>query len=148
MRPTSKSSPGSLTLHQRCVPSASIVWLWPERSWVRTLDPGLVLALLRAPSSECGCSHLDTPFLIRLLHRRKLAHAYPDATLSVTVASNNEVFESDIYAASHINAPTANLGQSKRSKWGGRAVLVLIGIRLGIDGVNPLYYDGLKVRWL
>ena len=70
------------------------------------------------------------------------------SSLSSTVSANNEVFESDIYAASHTKASSANLGQSKRSKWGDRAVLVLIGIRLGIDGVNPVYYDGLKVRRL
>ena len=28
---------------------------------------------------------------------------------------------------------------------GDRAVLVLIGIRLGIEGVNPLYYNTIKV---
>ena len=31
-------------------------------------------------------------------------------------------------------------------EWGDRAVLVLIGIRLGIEGVNPLYYNTIKVR--
>ena len=30
-------------------------------------------------------------------------------------------------------------------EWGDRAVLVLIGIRLGIEGVNPLYYNTIKV---
>ena len=29
-------------------------------------------------------------------------------------------------------------------EWG-RPVLVLIGLRLGIDGVNPIYYDSVKV---
>ena len=33
----------------------------------------------------------------------------------------------------------------KSSTWGGRAVVVLIGIRLGIDGVNPIYYETIKV---
>ena len=32
-----------------------------------------------------------------------------------------------------------------RRSWGERAVLVLIGIRLGIDGVNPIYYEPIKV---
>jgi hypothetical protein len=31
------------------------------------------------------------------------------------------------------------------STWGDRAVVVLIGIRLGLDGVNPIYYDTIKV---
>lgn len=30
-------------------------------------------------------------------------------------------------------------------EWGDRAVLVLIGIRLGIEGVNPVYYNTIKV---
>ncbi len=33
-------------------------------------------------------------------------------------------------------------------EWGDRAVLVLVGIRLGIEGVNPLYYNTIKVRRL
>ena len=35
--------------------------------------------------------------------------------------------------------------QSMMSVWGGRPVLILIGIRLGLDGVNPIYYDSIKV---
>lgn len=35
-----------------------------------------------------------------------------------------------------------------KATWGERAVLVLIGIRLGIDGVNPIYYETIKVRAL
>lgn len=107
----------------------------------------MVQVLLPARSSSSSVFYIRRTAAYHPRHR-KLAHAYPDALLSVSVASNNEVFESDIYAASQYNAPSANLGQSKRSKWGGRAVLVLIGIRLGIDGVNPLYYDGLKVSLL
>jgi len=30
-------------------------------------------------------------------------------------------------------------------RWGGRAVLILIGVCLGLDGVNPIYYDTIKV---
>ncbi len=33
-----------------------------------------------------------------------------------------------------------------QSRWGQKAVLVLAGIRLGLDGVNPIYYESLKVR--
>lgn len=70
-------------------------------------------------------------------------HAFPDSLLSVSIASDGVVFESDVYAASQLYAP---LTTSRKSKWGGRAVLVLIGIRLGIDCVNPVYYDTIKVR--
>lgn len=36
----------------------------------------------------------------------------------------------------------------ERSSWGGRAVLVLVGIRLGLDGINPIYYGAVKVSAL
>ena len=36
----------------------------------------------------------------------------------------------------------------ERSSWGGRAVLVLVGIRLGLDGINPIYYGAVKVSTL
>ncbi|KAG9018739.1 Cysteine protease atg4 [Tulasnella sp. 427] len=76
---------------------------------------------------------------------KRLTASFPEAGLSVSVASNNEVFASDIYAASNQNVePADTLKTSRRSKWGGRSVLLLICIRLGIDGVNPVYHDGLK----
>jgi hypothetical protein len=37
-------------------------------------------------------------------------------------------------------------GRGKERGWGGRAVLVLFGIRLSLDGVNPVYCDTIKVR--
>ncbi|KAG9024241.1 Cysteine protease atg4 [Tulasnella sp. JGI-2019a] len=72
---------------------------------------------------------------------KTLVHAFPDSRLAISLASDAVVFESDVYAASHLNEPSDAEGSSK---WGGRAVLVLIGIRLGIDGVNPVYYDSIK----
>lgn len=102
-------------------------------------------------------------------------HAYPSSLLSVAVASDGLLFESDVYAASNLNNSPPNSryqtalpmspsvtsaagsyksragSSSKRSstgrsrKWGERAVLVLIGVRLGIDGVNPVYYESIKV---
>ncbi|KDQ17504.1 hypothetical protein BOTBODRAFT_53103 [Botryobasidium botryosum FD-172 SS1] len=105
---------------------------------------------------------------------RTLVHAYPPAYLSVAIASDGVLFESDVYTASHMNnSPPTNgrtqpglpmspsvgsaagsyksrAGSSRRSlggrsrRWGDRAVLVLIGVRLGIDGVNPVYYESIK----
>ncbi|KAF7318631.1 hypothetical protein HMN09_00374500 [Mycena chlorophos] len=31
--------------------------------------------------------------------------------------------------------------------WGGRPVLVLVGVRLGLEGVNPVYYETIKVSF-
>ena len=49
----------------------------------------------------------------------------------------------DVYSALH--SPTQFPHPRKLSRWGGRAVVVLIGIRLGIDGVKPIYYETIKV---
>ncbi|GJJ09389.1 hypothetical protein Clacol_003611 [Clathrus columnatus] len=70
---------------------------------------------------------------------KKLVHQFPTSQLAVSVASDGVVFDSDVYAAS-------NSGRKKHSiaRWGGTAVLVLVGIRLGIEGVNPIYYEGVK----
>jgi cysteine protease ATG4 len=29
--------------------------------------------------------------------------------------------------------------------WGDKAVLILVGLRLGLEGVNPIYYESIKV---
>ena len=69
------------------------------------------------------------------------------------------LYESEVYAASNVSQPIPHqpsISQSLtsgasskrhkgRRKWGGTAVLVLVGIRLGIDGVNPVYHESIKV---
>ncbi|KIJ63953.1 hypothetical protein HYDPIDRAFT_112441 [Hydnomerulius pinastri MD-312] len=76
---------------------------------------------------------------------KTLVHSFPEAGLGVSVAADGVVYQSDVYAASnvHIGSPRRHA----RSSWGGRAVLVLIGIRLGIDGVNPIYYEPIKALY-
>ena len=79
--------------------------------------------------------------LIFLLHRT-LVSAFPDAALGVSVGVDGVVFQSDVYAASNSGTlPKRHV----RNHWGDRAVLILVGIRLGLDGVNPIYYDSIKV---
>jgi hypothetical protein len=70
----------------------------------------------------------------------------------VSVATDGCIYQSEVFAAS-TPTPTVDrkAGATKgkggeRGRWGGRAVLVLVGIRLGLDGVNPVYYDTIKVR--
>ncbi|KAK7688333.1 hypothetical protein QCA50_008705 [Cerrena zonata] len=73
---------------------------------------------------------------------KKLVHGFPEAGLGVYVAADGgSIYESEVFAASH-----SGVGSPRRSNrsWGDRAVLVLIGHRLGLDGVNPIYYDTLK----
>lgn len=73
---------------------------------------------------------------------KALVHAFPKAGLGVSVAVDSVVYQSDVYAASHnqIESPKRHTKKS----WGDRGVLVLIGTRLGIDGVNPVYYEAIK----
>ncbi|KAI0033620.1 peptidase C54, partial [Vararia minispora EC-137] len=71
---------------------------------------------------------------------KTLTQAFPPARLGVSVARDAQIFESDVFAASRSPEP----GRGRRAGWGDRAVLVLIGIRLGLDGVNPIYYETIK----
>ncbi|KAG1772536.1 hypothetical protein EV702DRAFT_1246497 [Suillus placidus] len=73
---------------------------------------------------------------------KTLVHSFPEAGLGVSVAADSVIYQSDVYAASnvHIGSPRRHM----RSTWGERAVLVLIGICLGIDGVNSIYYNTIK----
>ena len=109
----------------------------------KTLVSGLVPAQPLAQSSTLPSREPETE--PKHLHRA-LVHAFPEAGLGVAVAADGVVYQSDVYAASnmHEGSPRRRL----RSSWGDRAVLVLIGIRLGIDGVNPIYYEPIKVGGL
>lgn len=93
---------------------------------------------------------------------RTLVNAFPEAGVSAAVAVDGTLYETDVYAASNMHphrevSTVASLssglssGLSRRTKaarrkWGGQAVLVLVGVRLGIDSVNPVYHDSVKVR--
>lgn len=84
---------------------------------------------------------------------RRLAHEFPEAGIAVSVAADSVIYQSEVYLASNLGsvqlqngAPKVHLNSSKKSKWGNKTVLVLIGIRLGIDSVNPIYYETVKVR--
>lgn len=87
---------------------------------------------------------------------KTLANSFAPAGLAVATATDSIVYRSDVYAASSIPSDAwtdAAVDKEKRrqstgsrlpSGWGGKAVLILIGIRLGLDGVNPIYYDSIK----
>jgi cysteine protease ATG4 len=79
---------------------------------------------------------------------RTLVQVFPEAGIGVSIASDGVIFQSDVFAASNPADPEHSIhGRQETSSWGGRAVLVLIGIRLGLDGVNPIYYDSIKVTF-
>lgn len=85
---------------------------------------------------------------------KTLVNSFPLCGLSVVNAVDGIIYRSDVYAASNISSdtwvPTGEGTQPSRpssvmrSVWGGKPVLILIGIRLGLDGVNPIYYDTIK----
>ncbi|TDL22397.1 hypothetical protein BD410DRAFT_898326 [Rickenella mellea] len=83
---------------------------------------------------------------------KALVNAFPHAGLGVSVASDGVIYESDVIAASFVHPYRQSRVGSPRnrhvaSNWGQRAVLVLVGIRLGLDGVNPIYYDSVKALY-
>ncbi|KZP09776.1 peptidase C54, partial [Athelia psychrophila] len=81
---------------------------------------------------------------------RTLVNAFPDAHLGVAVATDGCLYQSEVFAASlppvsvsHTASPRHDQHE-QTSVWGGRAVLVLVGLRLGIADVNPIYYETIK----
>ncbi|KAI0042006.1 hypothetical protein FA95DRAFT_1564791 [Auriscalpium vulgare] len=74
---------------------------------------------------------------------KTLTQGYPEAGVGVAVAVDSQIFQTDVYLASHAPSESPKRGRSSTT-WGGRAVIVLIGVRLGLDGVNPIYYDTIK----
>ena len=74
-------------------------------------------------------------------------HKFPEAGLGVAIATDSTLYESDVYAASRSVVYSTRRHGHGRMEWGDRAVLVLIGIRLGIEGVNPVYYNTIKVSF-
>ncbi|KAH9028417.1 peptidase family C54-domain-containing protein [Lactarius hengduanensis] len=76
---------------------------------------------------------------------KSLVQNFPEASLGISVAVDGQIFQTDVYSASH--PPTQSPRPRKLSRWGGRAVVVLIGIRLGLDGVNPIYYETIKALY-
>jgi len=71
-----------------------------------------------------------------------LADAYTEVGIGVSVATDGTLFRSDVFSASHggLRYP-----QSLKETWGHQPVLLLIALRLGLDGVNPVYYETVKV---
>ncbi|KAI0736030.1 peptidase family C54-domain-containing protein [Earliella scabrosa] len=78
---------------------------------------------------------------------KTLVNNFPDAGLGVAVATDSTLYESDVYAASRSVMYSTRRHGPSRMEWGDRAVLILIGIRLGIEGVNPLYYNTIKTLY-
>ncbi|KAF7309607.1 Cysteine protease [Mycena indigotica] len=64
--------------------------------------------------------------------------SYPACGLGVSLAVDGVFYQSSIFEASN---PAENDGICS---WGARPVLLLLGLRLGLDGVNPIYFSTIK----
>ena len=93
------------------------------------------------------CGHSVSQHVPKCRHAlsRTLVRAFPEAALGVFYAGDlGTVYESEVIAASHgdIGSPRKH----SRKIWGDRAVLILIGQKLGPNSVNEIYYTAVKVR--
>ncbi|KAJ7082286.1 hypothetical protein B0H15DRAFT_952668 [Mycena belliarum] len=94
-----------------------------------------------------------------LLFLPTLVDAFPVCGLDVSVATDGSLYQNEFFAALHSPAARAALhsshGQPRSSQghmhakpetkaWGDHPVLLLLGIRLGRDGMNPVYHETLK----
>ncbi|WRT63710.1 uncharacterized protein IL334_000633 [Kwoniella shivajii] len=99
---------------------------------------------------------------------KTLTNSFGACGLAVSTATDSIVYKSEVYQASNLPSrgwesplppPTdterrgGRVSTPRRSSastgksgnvWGDKAVLVLVGIRLGLDGVNPIYYESIK----
>lgn len=69
-------------------------------------------------------------------------------------ATDSTIYASEVLAASHQDVgPWADLMETlparapsrEGNEWGRAGVLILAGVRLGMQGVNPLYHESIKV---
>ena len=65
---------------------------------------------------------------------KALVNAYEPAGLRVVSCIDGTVYESEVVEASTVEG----------TSWK-RPVLVLVNVRLGLEGVNPVYHDSIKV---
>lgn len=102
------------------------------------------------PSTAAGAIksvYLSFLFLPESDRTRTLVHSFPECGLAVAVAIDSALYQSDVYIASHGGTAHARSPRKLvKATWGDRPVLILLGVRLGIDRVNPIYYDTIKVR--
>lgn len=100
----------------------------------------LQYVLLSFISPFLSLSHTHT----HSLSSRRLVDAFPHAALGIALAKDSVISQSDVFLASHSHPHHPLSTTTTTTTWGDRPVLLLIGLRLGIDGVNPIYYETIK----
>ncbi|KAF7356818.1 Cysteine protease [Mycena venus] len=75
---------------------------------------------------------------------KALVQAFPACGLGVSVATDGVLYQTSVFEASHTSPRPEADSESDSISWGDRPVLLLLGLRLGLDGVNPIYHDTIK----
>ncbi|KAJ7918714.1 hypothetical protein B0H13DRAFT_1991420 [Mycena leptocephala] len=75
---------------------------------------------------------------------KALVQTFPACGLGVSVATDGVLYQTSIFEASHTSPTSEPDSETESLSWGDRPVLLLLGLRLGLDGVNPIYYDTIK----
>ncbi|KAJ6485935.1 hypothetical protein C8R45DRAFT_287290 [Mycena sanguinolenta] len=75
---------------------------------------------------------------------KALVQNFPLAGIGVSVATDGVLYQSSVFEASHTSPTQGPDSENDSISWGDRPVLLLLGLRLGLDGVNPIYYDTIK----
>jgi hypothetical protein len=79
---------------------------------------------------------------------KKLVDDFPEAGLGVTLASDGVIYLDQVRAQAQLPSSSRHRSGSNNSSssWT-RPVLVLIGVRLGLEGVHPMYHDSIKATF-
>lgn len=152
-RRISRSYNGSWTIRPLRLRLASIGWRWRGMRSGRAWESGLDRVRRQGQSSERRFSVLHGKgWLIHF--GRTLTNGFPPCGLTIVTATDSTIYASEVVAASHQEPgewsdlmdtlPVRAKGE-KAESWGGSGVLILAGVRLGMQGVNPLYHDSIKV---
>ncbi|SCV69762.1 BQ2448_1156 [Microbotryum intermedium] len=75
---------------------------------------------------------------------KSLVHDFPPAGLSVVGVNDGTIYRSEVEAASSVPTPSSTFDATTPEKTWERPVLILLGLRLGIEGVNPVYHEAIK----
>lgn len=74
---------------------------------------------------------------------KKLVDEFPECEIGVNVASDGVIYLDQVKA----QAQRLSEGHKRSNNRWTRPVLVLIGIRLGLEGVHPMYHDSVKATF-
>lgn len=82
---------------------------------------------------------------------KKLVDDFPEAGLGVTLSSDGVIYLDQVRSQAQMPSSSGLRSGSNNSSGSGnswtRPVLVLIGVRLGLEGVHPMYYDSIKATF-